>query len=205
MTSRKAILHLKKDPKMAKIINQIGTYKIKTRPNRYQSLVEIIITQQLSGLAAKAISTKFRKIYHPQRTFPKPYQVIDTPYAKLRKAGLSKMKISYIKEISKKIESKELPMRSFSKMSDEDIIQNLTEIRGIGRWSAEMFLIFTLGRLDILPVGDLGIKKGFQKLYSLEYMPEEKEMIALAERWRPYRTVATWYLWKSLQEFDEIG
>ena len=96
-------------------------------------------------------------------------------------------------------------MRRISSKNDEYVIEQLTNVRGIGRWTAEMFLIFSLGRLDVLPVGDLGLKKGVQLMYSFNELPDEKEIEKLAESWRPYRTVATWYLWKSLQKFDTIG
>ena len=115
------------------------------------------------------------------------------------------MKVSYIKDISKKIETKELRLHRLPRLSDEEVVDELVKIRGIGRWTAEMFLIFTLGRMDVLPVGDLGLKKGIKQLHSLSDLPSEKEMEKIANKWRPYRTVATWYLWKSLQNFDTIG
>ena len=203
MIDKKAIKFLKKDPKFAKIIMQVGDYNVKITKNRYQSLVEAIISQQLSGSAANSIIKKFRKLYKSK--FPKPGDVIKTSDSKLRTTGLSKMKIVYIKELSKKIESKELNMRKISTQSDEQVIEVLTDVKGIGRWTAEMFLIFSLGRLDILPVGDLGLKKGIQSMYSLKELPEKEQIEQLAESWKPYRTVATWYLWKSLQKFDTIG
>lgn len=203
MIDKKAVRFLKKDPKFAKIIMQVGDYNVKITKNRYQSLVEAIISQQLSGSAANSIIKKFRKLYKSK--FPKPRDVIKTSDSKLRTTGLSKMKIVYIKELSKKIESKELNMRKISTQSDEQVIEVLTDVKGIGRWTAEMFLIFSLGRLNILPVGDLGLKKGIQSMYSLKKLPEKEQIEQLAESWKPYRTVATWYLWKSLQKFDTIG
>lgn len=203
MIDKKAIKFLKKDPKFAKIIMQVGDYNVKITKNRYQSLVEAIISQQLSGSAANSIIKKFRKLYKSK--FPKPRDIIKTSDSKLRTTGLSKMKIVYIKELSKKIESKELNMRKISTQSNEQVIEVLTDVKGIGRWTAEMFLIFSLGRLDILPVGDLGLKKGIQSMYSLKELPEKEQIEQLAESWKPYRTVATWYLWKSLQKFDTIG
>ena len=202
MQEKKAVRFLKKDPKFTKIINQIGDYNIKITKNRYQSLVEAIITQQLSGSAAKSIIKKFKRLYKSK--FPKPIDVLKTPNPKLRLVGLSKMKVIYIKELSKKIESKQLNLRKISMQSDEQIIENLTNVKGIGRWTAEMFLIFSLGRLDILPVSDLGLKKAVQSIYSLDQLPKEEEIEQLARPWRPYRTVATWYLWKSLEKFDTI-
>lgn len=200
MTIDVAIKHLNKDKKLAKIIKEFGMYKIRVTRNKYKSLVEAIITQQLSGPAAKTISTRFKALYDVR--FPTPAKVIDTPNAKLRKTGLSKTKVGYIKDLSKRIESKDLRLERLPRLSDEEIIDELTKVRGIGRWTAEMFLIFTLGRMDVLPVGDLGVKKGIMMLHSMSELPSEKYMIDIAEKWRPYRTVATWYLWKSLKNFD---
>ena len=201
--SKAAVKALKKDPKLAKIIELVGEYKIKISKNYYESLVEAIITQQLAGSAAKAISNRFRSLYG--KSFPKPIDVINTSDTKLRKTGLSRMKIKYIKELSKSIETKKLKMRSISKLSDEEVIAQLTQVKGIGRWTAEMFLIFSLGRMDVLPVGDLGLRKGVQLYKSADELPNTAEIEKLAEKWRPYRTVATWYLWKSLKTFDTIG
>ncbi len=203
MTEKKAIRHLKKDPKFAKIIPLIGEYNVKITKNRYRSLVEAIIAQQLSGSAAESILKRFKKLY--KSNFPKPIEVIQTSDAKLRKVGLSKMKVVYIKELSEKVESRHLNMRNFSSMKDEQIIEHLTNVKGIGRWTAEMFLIFSMGRWDVLPVGDLGLKKGIQLMFSLNKLPSEKQIEKFAESWRPYRTVATWYIWKSLKKFDTIG
>jgi len=203
MLEKKATKFLKKDPKFAKIILQVGEYNVKITKNRYRSLVEAIIAQQLSGSAAESILKKFRKIF--KSNFPKPIEVLQTSDTKLRKVGLSKMKVIYIKELSKKIESRHLNMRNFSSLEDEKIIEHLTNVKGIGRWTAEMFLIFSMGRLDVLPVGDLGLKKGIQLMYSLNELPTEEQIIQFAESWRPYRTVATWYIWKSLKKFDTIG
>jgi DNA-3-methyladenine glycosylase II len=200
--SAAAIKFLKKDPKLAKIIKQVGSYEISLMKNPYESLVEAIITQQLSGKAAETISKRFRGLFG---RFPKPEDVIKTSDSKLRTAGLSGMKVTYIKDLSKRIESKELKINSLKKMTDEEIVIQLTQVKGIGRWTAEMFMIFTLGRLDVLPVGDLGLKKGIQRLYSMSELPKETQIEELAEKWRPYRTVATWYLWKSLKQFDKIG
>jgi DNA-3-methyladenine glycosylase II len=200
--SEKAIKFLKKDPKLVKIIHQVGKYKIRLVKNPYRSLIDAIITQQLSGAAADSISKKFQKLY---QRYPRPIDVIATPDFKLRSAGLSKMKVAYIKDLSEKIQSKKLRIISLKDRTDEEIITHLTQVKGIGRWTAEMFLIFSLGRLDVLPVGDLGLKKGIQRLYSMPELPEKEEIEEIAEDWRPYRTVATWYIWKSLNQFERIG
>jgi len=201
--STAAIKVLKKDPKLARIIKVVGKYQITTTSNYFESLIEAIITQQLAGSAAKAISKRFRGLYG--KRFPKPADVLKTSDSKIRKTGLSGMKVKYIKDLSKNIESKKLKLRSLSKLSDDEIVEQLTQVKGIGRWTAEMFLIFSLGRMDVLPVGDLGLKKGVQLLNSSTKLPTPDEIEELAEKWRPYRTVATWYLWKSLQKFDTIG
>jgi DNA-3-methyladenine glycosylase II len=203
MTEKKAIRHLKKDPNFAKIIPQVGEYNVKITKNRYRALIEAIIAQQLSGSAAESILKKFRNLY--ESNFPKPIEVLQTSDNKLRKVGLSKMKVIYIKELSKKIEFRHLNMKNFSSMENKQIIEHLTNLKGIGRWTAEMFLIFSMGRWDVLPVGDLGLKKGIQLMFSLNELPSEEQIREYAESWRPYRTVATWYIWKSLKKFNTIG
>lgn len=192
--------HLRKDRKLAKVIDLVGEFNLSLTKNPYESLVEAIITQQLSAKAADSISMRFRAIYGK---FPKPSDVIGTSDAKLRKAGLSYMKVSYIKDLSKKVESKEIRLAYMKNLSDEEIIVQLTQVKGVGRWTAEMFLIFSLGRLDVLPVGDLGLRKGIKNLYSLEELPEKEQIERIAEKWRPYRSVATWYLWRSQDESIE--
>ena len=198
----KALKFLKKDPKLAKIIRDVGKYEIRLVKNPYRSLIDAIITQQLSGAAADSISKKFQKLY---QRYPRPVDVINTSDSKLRSAGLSKMKVTYIKDLSERIQSKKIRINSLKDRSDEEVILHLTQVRGVGRWTAEMFLIFSLGRLDVLPVGDLGLKKGIQRLYSMPELPEKDEIEQIAEKWRPYRTVATWYIWKSLNQFGKIG
>ena len=195
------IRHLSRDRRLARVIKKVGKYEIRVTRNRYESLVGAIITQQLSGSAARSISTKFKALYAAR--YPKPADVAKTPDAKLRRTGLSKMKVEYIKDISRRIESGELVLQRLPRLSDEEVVEELTRIRGIGRWTAEMFMIFTLGRQDVLPVGDLGLKKGIKKLHGMGELPNEEQMLRIAEKWRPYRTVATWYLWRSLENFDD--
>lgn len=201
MINHEAVGFLKQDPNLAKIIEHIGDYQIKKRNNHFAVLVESIISQQLASAAAEAIFTRFKKLY-PK--FPTTGQILDTKDTKLRSVGLSGMKIKYLKDLAQKIEDGKLKMRSISKMTDDEIIEHLTQVKGIGRWTAEMFLIFSLGRLDVLPVGDLGLRKGVQMAFSLSELPKPKEVEKIGMRWKPYRSVATWYLWKSLQKFDKI-
>lgn len=202
MIVQHAIRFLKQDRKLAKIIDRVGDFEIKKRNNHFAALVEAIISQQLASAAADAIIRRFKKLYP---IFPKPIQVLNTKDSKLRSVGLSKMKVEYLKDLAKKIEDGDLKIRTLSKESDEEIIAQLIQVKGIGRWTAEMFLIFSCGRLDVLPVGDLGLRKGVQLAFSLLDLPKPKEVEKIGVRWKPYRSIATWYLWKSLQKFDNIG
>ena len=202
MKEQKAVNFLKRDPHISIIIKQVGNYKIKQRNHHFASLVEAIISQQLAGAAADAILRRFKKLYP---SFPKPADILHTNDTKLRSVGLSKMKIEYLKDLAQKIESDEIKIKTLSRMTDEEVIAHLTKVKGIGRWTAEMFLIFSLGRPDVFPVGDLGLRKGVQKAFSLLELPKPKDLEEIGARWKPYRSVATWYLWKSLQNFDNIG
>ena len=202
MINHKAVELLKQDPNLTRIIERIGDYQIKKRNNHFAVLIESIISQQLASAAAEAIFARFKKLY-PK--FPTVTQILNTKNANLRSAGLSGMKIEYLKDLSQKIEDGKLKMRSLSKMTDDEIIEHLTQVKGIGQWTAEMFLIFSLGRLDVLPIGDLGLRKGVQMAFSMSELPKPKEVEKIGMRWKPYRSIATWYLWKSLQKFDKIG
>jgi len=202
MINHKAVELLKQDPNLTRIIERIGDYQIKKRNNHFAVLIESIISQQLASAAAEAIFARFKKLY-PK--FPTVTQILNTKNAKLRSAGLSGMKIEYLKDLAQKIEDGKLKMKSLSKMTDDEIIEHLTQVKGIGQWTAEMFLIFSLGRLDVLPIGDLGLRKGVQMAFSMSELPKPKEVEKIGARWKPYRSIATWYLWKSLQKFDKIG
>ena len=202
MNQQDALRFLRKDPILGKIIDNVGDYSLKRRNHHFAVLVESIISQQLATSAAEAIFRRFRKLY-PK--FPTAAQILSTRKSKLRTAGLSGMKIDYLKDLARNIKEGRLNMKLLSKMSDEEVIVHLTQVKGIGRWTAEMFLIFSLGRQDVLPVHDLGLRKGAQMAFSLSDLPKPKELEKMGERWRPYRSMATWYLWKSLQKFDKIG
>ncbi len=195
-----ALARLRADPAMSEMIDSVGPYRLKARRNRYWSLIESVVSQQLSGAAADSVLGRLRAIYHGRT--PRPEDVASTPDAQLRGAGLSRMKVSYVKDISERAADGRLTMRRFSRMTDEQVIEDLVEIRGIGVWTAQMFLIFSLGRLDVLPLGDLGIRRGFDIVYGITSEPEMKKH---AEMWRPFRTVASWYLWKGQSDFAGIG
>ncbi|MDE1724430.1 MAG: DNA-3-methyladenine glycosylase 2 family protein [Thaumarchaeota archaeon] len=192
---------LRKDQALAAVIDRVGEYKLKKKNHHFAVLVESIISQQLATSAADAIFKRFKELYP---SFPTASEVLTTRKSKLRKTGLSGMKIEYLKDLAKHLDKGILDMSSLSKMSDEEVIDQLTQVKGIGRWTAEMFLIFSLGRQDIFPVGDLGLRKGVQLLFSLPETPKPSEVEKMGQVWRPYRTAATWYLWKSLQKFDSV-
>lgn len=202
MTVHKGVRFLKRDPILGKIINSVGEYSLKRRNHHFAVLVESIISQQLATRAAEVIFSRFKDIY-PK--FPTALDILATRKSRLRSAGLSSMKIEYLKDLARKVDQGKIKMNILSKMSDEEVVSQLTQVKGIGRWTAEMFLMFSLGRQDVLPVGDLGLRKGVQLAFSLSELPKPSEVEKFGDRWRPYRSVATWYLWKSLQKFDKIG
>jgi DNA-3-methyladenine glycosylase II len=194
----------KVDPQLGILIRTIGKYSIKIRANAFQSLVELIIYQQLTGSAANVIYGRFIKYYN--NVMPTPREIISTSDIELKsKVGLSSKKVQYLKDLSARVVEQKLDLDLLSTMSDEEVINQLIQVKGIGRWTAETFLIFCLGRPDVLPVTDLGIRKAMQKVYSIPELPKPAEMLAIAQPWRPHRTVATWYLWKSLSKFTSIG
>jgi len=193
---------LRDDPILRPVIDVVGDFSLKRRNHHFAVLVESIVSQQLATRAAEVIFARFKSLY-PK--FPTASEILATKKSKLRSVGLSSMKVEYIKDLARNIEEGNLKIRSLSKMSDEKVIEHLTQVKGIGRWTAEMFLIFSLGRPDVLPVHDLGLQKGVQRAFSLRVLPKPKQVEELGERWRPYRSIATWYLWKSLQKFDKIG
>lgn len=204
---------LMKHPRFARLIKKHGPPKLRRGKNAFQALARAIFYQQISGKAAASIYRKFVALFGitlPEgsidwekpsvRKFPTPEEVLKMPETKLRSAGLSAQKISYLKDLAEKFTDGSIQERRFAKMPSDDIIAHLTAVKGIGVWTAHMFLIFTLNRPDILPIGDLGIRKGFQILYSLEMLPSPKEMERLAEPWREHASVASWYLWRLADE-----
>jgi DNA-3-methyladenine glycosylase II len=195
---KKSLRHLKGDVRLAPLILQHGTPPFSPKRNTFQALSESIIYQQLSGKAAAAIYSRFLDIF-PRRKFPTPGHLLTIPLPRLRAAGLSTQKASYLLDLAAKFADGTIQPRKFSVMTDEEISEHLIQVKGIGQWTADMFLMFALNRPDVLPVGDLGIRNGFRKLYNLRKDPTPEKMIALAEPWRPYRTVASWYLWRVLE------
>ena len=163
-----------------------------------QAMIESIVWQQLSGKAAAAIFGRFVALFPPGR-FPTADEILAVPPAALRAAGLSQQKASYIRDVCQRVASGQLDLDGLVAMGDEEVIVRLTQVRGIGRWSAEMFLMFRLQRPDVLPVGDLGIVKAIQRAYRLRKPPTAARMLTIGRAWQPYRSVASWYLWASLR------
>ncbi len=201
MTDRKvwlrAMRHLSsRDRKLAKVIAKHGIIRSTWGPaNPYEAIVDSFIYQQISGSAADAILKKFQKLYGGR--LPTPREFLRTPQSKVRKAGISPQKYSYIKDLCERLVGKELDLESLTKLPDEEVIAILDDVRGIGRWTAEMFLMFSLKRVDVFPIDDLGIQNAVRKVYGLGRKPSREQMTKMSERWIPYRSIASLYLWRS--------
>ena len=192
-----AIAHLKRvDPILGDVIDRVGSYAIVRRPERFHSLVRAIIFQQLAGRAAQTIFDRFVKAVGGKR-FPTPALLLAASDEVLRSAGLSRGKMSYIRDLATHVNNRTLNFHRHARMTDDEIIADLTRVRGIGRWTAEMFLMFNLHRPDVLPVDDLGVRNAVGRLYAMNPAPTAKALREFGERWRPYRSVASWYLWRS--------
>lgn len=188
----------KNDKNLAKIIDLSGKCPLKPKKNHYLTLLGSIIGQQLSIKAAASIEKKFLDYFNSN---PVPEKILSASDLELRSLGLSNAKVKYVKDLSQKIIDNEVSFKGISKMSNDEIITHFTKVKGIGVWTVHMFLIFTLARPDVLPIGDLGIKKGAMKVYKLKELPDEKKLVQLSKKhnWAPYSTIASWYLWKSLE------
>lgn len=199
-TLQKAVDHLLlHDPVLAPVIAHAGPARITPHKNYYQELVESIVSQQLSVKAARTIMNRFLGLF-PGDTFPAPDQILAKTVEQLREVGLSRQKATYIQDLAVKVIEGTVRFNHLDSLTNEEVIAELTQIKGVGVWTVHMFLMFCMGRLDVLPVGDLGIKNGIFKLYGLDEKPTPEQMqnIAAAQNWHPYETVASWYIWQSL-------
>lgn len=190
------------DPVLAGVMRHSPRYpaELQRTDNLFHSLARSIVYQQLSGKAAGTIFGRVKALYAPKR-FPSPADVLAADEDVLRGAGLSWNKIRAFRDLAAKVEDGTVPtMRRVQAMPDDEIIARLTEVRGIGVWTVEMLLIFRLGRPDVLPIGDLGIRKGFMLAYGHDEMPTPGELLEFGERWRPWRSVASWYMWRSCEK-----
>ena len=187
----------KRDPVLRRLIREHGKCDLvpEKRRSPFQSLVQAVAHQQLNGTAANNILTRFKKLF-PGRKFPRPEDLTKVTDAQIRACGFSFAKIKSIRDIAEKTLSGVVPSsRQIVKLSDDEIVARLTEVRGVGRWTVEMLLIFQLGRLDVLPADDFGVRAGFRVAYKKREMPKPKELLAFGEKWKPHRTTAAWFLW----------
>jgi DNA-3-methyladenine glycosylase II len=190
----------RRDPVLRGFIKNYGRCSIRPHTRHFETLVGSIISQQLSTKVADVIQNRVKALYAPSRSL-KPEHILAIPHETLRATGMSNGKVSFIKDLAAKTENGALKLSKLPKMTDDEVIEMLTQVKGIGVWTAHMFLIFSLGRLDVLPVGDLGVRKAIQIAYEFEDLPDAAQIELVAEErgWRPYCSVASWYLWRSLE------
>ena len=200
---KKAINHLKAaDPVMASIIERVGSYRIEYREPIFQTLVRSIVYQQLHG---KAASTIFGRLKAAAKADPlTPESILKMRPARMRALGLSPQKMTYIRELARLTRKGEVDFSRCMTLEDAAVIEHLTRVKGIGVWTVHMFLIFALRRPDVLPTGDLGVRAAIKKAYGLADLPKPTEMEKIAAAWRPYCSVASWYLWRSLENFGAM-
>lgn len=188
------------DRRLARVIKKVGSYPTK-RPkpqHPFAVLLRAIVYQQLAGKAAAAIFA--RVVALGANGFPTPQEILEFDEAKLRGAGLSRQKTAAVKDLAARTIDGTVPdLKSIQRMSEEEVLERLTRVHGIGEWSVQMFLMFQLGRPDVLPIMDYGLRKGFQNVYGLDDVPKPKAVLEHGERWRPYRSIASWYLWRAAE------
>ncbi len=199
MNTRAAVTHLKRiDPRMADVVRAVGPCRFAPRAegSHFEHLARAIVFQQLSGKAAGTIHGRFHALYGGRA--PEPGELLDTSDETLRAAGLSRQKIGYLRDLAARVDAGDVPLHAVDAMTDDEALAALMRVKGIGRWTAQIFLMFRLGRPDVLPELDLGVQKGVQLAYGLRKLPSPKQVQRIAEPWAPWRTVASWYLWRLL-------
>lgn len=197
--SHEGARHLRRaDRVLARIIEQVGPYRASPpdRGTHFSALTRAIVYQQLSGKAAATILGRVHGLYGGRA--PTPRQLLDTQDGTLRGAGLSTQKLGYLRDLATRVDDGRLPVAKLGRLSDAEAIEVLTGVKGIGRWSAQVYLMFRLGRPDVLPEGDLGIQKAIQRAYGLRKLPDPARVQRIGAPWAPHRTLASWYLWRSL-------
>ncbi|MGI9518445.1 MAG: DNA-3-methyladenine glycosylase family protein [Pirellulaceae bacterium] len=195
---REARNHLRRcDPVMREIVQHVGPFTAKTRRDRFGSLAGAIVAQQISGKAARSIWDRLVASLEPDKLTAE--SIDQRSLEQLRDVGVSRQKGTYLKDLSVRVLAGEVQLNTLGRKNDDEVIAELTQIKGIGRWTAQMFLIFTLGRLDVLPVDDLGVRTAIHKAYNLRKLPDAGRIEKIAQPWRPYASVASWYLWRSLE------
>ena len=190
---------LNRDEKMRVLIRKFGWPDFDPKQDYFQSLLRSIVFQQLSGKAANTIYERFINLI-PKTVTLSPKEVLKLDKDEMMKTGLSFQKINYLRNLAYFFENNSFQKKDVERMTDEEISNELTQIKGIGQWTVDMFLMFTLNRADILPYTDLGIQKGFKKIFNMNNLPSKKEMETHSKIWRPYRTIACWYLWRTVDD-----
>lgn len=187
---------------MAALIARVGPcrFEVASGQHPFEALVESIVYQQITGRAAARIHERLVGLLGRKR--PRPEDILAVSLPALRGVGLSRQKAAYLRDLSARVSDGRLPLSGLSRKPDEAIIESLIAVKGIGRWTAHMFLMFRMGRPDVLPVGDYGVRKAMQRAYRMRLLPKPRRMERVAAPWRPYRTVASWYLWRSLDIAD---
>jgi len=204
MSHRRAITHLRKaDAKLAAVIDAVGrcTFEPAEHLAHFTAISRSIVFQQLSGKAASTIYGRFAALFEDET--PLANALLELSDEQLRGVGLSRQKIGYLRDFSARVIAGHVPIDTLHELSDDEIISALTSVKGIGRWTAQMFLMFRLGRPDVLPDLDLGIQKGIQRAYRMRKLPTPKRVLEVGAKWAPYRTIASWYLWRSLDATAE--
>lgn len=199
----RAVAHLKAaDPALATIIGTIGPFRMELKTSRslFGALAEAIVYQQLSNKAAATIYGRVEALYPRARAGFTPRHILATPDEKLRGCGLSRAKVLAVRDLAQRVAGGDLPtMAEAQALADAELVERLVKVRGIGRWSAEMFLMFRLGRPDVLPLDDYSLRKAYAKAFRKRALPSPRALEKAGEKWRPYRTVASWYLWRALE------
>jgi DNA-3-methyladenine glycosylase II len=193
-----ALTHLRKaDPVLGGVIDRVGAYDAPHRSDPYAALVRAILFQQLAGAAAAAIQRRFFALTEPDDQPPTPQQILELSDDELRGAGLSRQKMGYLRDLALHVADGRLDLSELPSLSDDEVIQRITAVKGLGEWSAHMFLMFHLGRPDVLPIGDLGVRNGMRAVYGLEATPTPKEALTIGAPWAPFRSVGSWYMWRA--------
>jgi DNA-3-methyladenine glycosylase II len=191
---------MRADPILGAIVKRKGACRLAERGTepRLRSLLRALVSQQLSVKAAATIFSRFLSLFPGDDDCPRPEAILQVPLEALRGVGLSRQKASYLHDLSARVVAGTLRLDELDELSDEQVMEALTAVKGVGRWTAEMILIFQLGRPDVLPVDDVGVLRSIQNVYGLRRRPSEKQVLRMGERWRPYRSIASWYLWAAL-------
>ena len=195
-----ASAHLRSaDPVVGALIDRFGPYEPRWHTDAYSRLLTSILFQQLAGNAARAIQRRWLALYGDDGRFPTPEEILATSEDQFRTAGVSRQKAGYFRDLALHVVEGKLDFDRIHELSDEAVIEHLTAVKGIGEWTAHMFLMFHLGRPDVLPVGDLGVRNGMRVAYGLESAPTPGQAAEIGDRWRPYRSVGSWYMWRAVE------